>query len=597
MKISFLSAILILSFFAAVSAQVTPQIGIVIPSQNEIGAPSNTSVSVTFSIEMDASSINSSSFIVNSNSTGLHSGGISYVDETFTAVMVPDIMFRGGEVVTVVLTTAIQSTEGIPLESNYLWSFTIVVPTGVDVLAPQDSYPTNQTPLDIYIADFDNDIKLDIATANQNSADISVLFNNGDSTFTAPVNFSVGENPGGFCAADLNGDGFIDLACTSRRFDNVSVLLNNGNRTFGEQQGYPAGESPVPIIAGDFDGDGDMDLATANMWSNDVSILLNNGDGTFGTRFDFGIGGNIDSGRDDERWSDRLSELRSKNKDLYELLLDFPVGDGPYSIASGDLDRDGDLDLATANLTQGTLSILFNDGNGNFESGEQLTAGEYPSAVRIVDLNGDRDLDLICANMGSNSIYTYINDSNGNLSYYAQNNVGDSPNSVFCGDFDGDNDIDVVSANTWSDNITVMYNDGAANFITTWEYPVGSGPFSVYAGDLTGNGAVDLVTANSGSNDISFMMLVAGCEYYITGDFNNSGAFNVVDIISMHSKLATGSPDPGFYCECAGQEWGVVGDVNNSCTFNISDVIAGFSRLKTGTPLIEPCDQCLPSHP
>jgi len=198
--------------------------------------------------------------------------------------------------------------------------------------------------------------------------------------------------------------------------------------------------------------------------------------------------------------------------------------------------------------------------------------------------------------MGSNTIFTYINVANGDLDYYDQTAVGDFPNSVYCGDFDGDNDIDLVCANAWSDNITVLYNDGEANFLTTWEYSVGSGPFSVYGGDISGNGAIDLITANSGSDNVSILMLVEGCEYYIPGDFNNSGAFNVVDIISMHSKLATGNPIPGFFCECAGREWGVVADVNNSCSFNISDVIDGFSFLKTGAPPIEPCDQCLPSH-
>ena len=597
MKISLVSVILIISFGAIGFAQETPFISTITPSQHEIGAPYNTSISVIFSTTMDASSINSSSFLVNASSSGLHQGLITYNEDTFTAVMVPDDWFRGGEIVSVALTTDIRSSDNIPLENNYLWSFTIAVSAGVDVLTPPDNYQTNQTPLAVYIADFDNDLKLDIATANQNSADISVLYNIGDSAFASPANFEVGENPGDFCASDFDGDGYIDLACTSRRFDNVAVLLNNGDRTFGVQQGYPTGESPNSVVAGDFDADGDIDLATANMWSNDVSILLNNGDGTFGTRLDFGIGQPRALGRGGESWTERIAGFETKNKELYELLLEYPVGDGPYSIAAGDIDRDGDIDLATANLTQGTISILLNDGHAIFEAGALLDAGEYPSSVSFADLNGDRSLDLVCADLGLNTVYIYLNVSDGNLTYFGQNQTGDFPNSVFCGDLDGDSDIDMVTANVWSDDITVLYNDGEANFPSVWQYSVGTSPFAVYGADLSGNGAIDLVTANSGSDDVSVFMIVQGCEFYIPGDYNNNGAFNISDIIAMHSRLVTGNPEPGFTCYCAGREWGVVGDINNSCTFNINDVIHGISFMTTGAPPVEACDECLPSHP
>lgn len=87
------------------------------------------------------------------------------------------------------------------------------------------------------------------------------------------------------------------------------------------------------------------------------------------------------------------------------------------------------------------------------------------------------------------------------------------------------------------------------------------------------------------------------CGFYIVGDFNGSGAFNVADIVDSFSKLKTGSPDPGLECECrlgSGIVWAVAMDVNNSCTFNVADVVSGFSYLKTGSPEPVPCEDCPP---
>ncbi len=89
------------------------------------------------------------------------------------------------------------------------------------------------------------------------------------------------------------------------------------------------------------------------------------------------------------------------------------------------------------------------------------------------------------------------------------------------------------------------------------------------------------------------------CGFYVIGDYNGNGTFNVADIISSFSKLKTGSPNAYLLCECppGGNTWAVAMDVNNSCVFNIADVIAGFSKLKTGSPELVPCELCPPGDP
>jgi hypothetical protein len=83
----------------------------------------------------------------------------------------------------------------------------------------------------------------------------------------------------------------------------------------------------------------------------------------------------------------------------------------------------------------------------------------------------------------------------------------------------------------------------------------------------------------------------------VLGGYNNSGAFNVADIVDGYSRLKTGLPEPGYECEYPygrGNEWVVAMDVNNGCTFNVADIVDGYSKLKTGFPELEPCEDCPP---
>jgi len=101
------------------------------------------------------------------------------------------------------------------------------------------------------------------------------------------------------------------------RVNNVSILYNLGNRKFSDEVTFTAGTGARSVAIGDLDGDGDADLAIANVDDANISVLRN-------------LGG-LDAGY-------------FENSELYG------VGDHPYSVAIGDLDGDGDNDIATANF-------------------------------------------------------------------------------------------------------------------------------------------------------------------------------------------------------------------------------------------------------
>jgi hypothetical protein len=90
--------------------------------------------------------------------------------------------------------------------------------------------------------------------------------------------------------ADFNGDGKLDLAVANFDSFDVSILLGTGTGSFRAATNFDVGNSPVSVAVGDFNGDGKLDLAVANEDSNNVSILLGTGTGSFGAATNFNVG-------------------------------------------------------------------------------------------------------------------------------------------------------------------------------------------------------------------------------------------------------------------------------------------------------------------
>jgi hypothetical protein len=290
---------------------------------------------------------------------------------------------------------------------------------------------------------------------------------------------AAGDGPASVTAADLDGDADQDLAVANRESDNVTIQRNNGAGNFAQPASSPeaAGDFPVSVVATDLDGDGDRDLAVANQSSDNVTILQNNGAGNF------------------------LQPASSPEA----------TGDGPHSVAAGDLDGDGDQDLAVANEISGNLTILRNNGAGDFAqpASSPEAAGVTPASVAAADLDGDGDRDLAVANFESAHVTILRNNGAGNFAQPATSPeaVGTGPVSVAAADLNGDGDRDLAVANRDSDNVTILRNNGAGNFAQSAASPEAAGdfPFSVAAADLEGDGDQDLAVANRDSDSVTIL--------------------------------------------------------------------------------------------
>src|SRR5262249_10499372 len=151
------------------------------------------------------------------------------------------------------------------------------------------------------------------------------------------------------------------------------VLLGNGDGTFQAARTFAVGDCPQSVEVGDINNDGLLDLAVANSAtygvSPTVSVLLGNGDGTFQAARQFG------------------------------------AGSYPYSVAVGEVNGDGRLDLAVAKwISNGTVSVLLGNGDGTFQAPQQWAVAVGPFSVAVGDVNADGLLDLALANYGSANV-------------------------------------------------------------------------------------------------------------------------------------------------------------------------------------------------
>ena len=311
-------------------------------------------------------------------------------------------------------------------------SVSVLVNRGGGRFRARRDYDVGESPGSLAIGDVNGDRKPDIAVANEAADSVSVLLNVGDGTFEQRRDYSTGRAPVSVAIGDVNGDGSRDLTIANFVVPDanvvgvpgtVSVLLNNGDGGFQPKIDYQTGQRPQQIVIGDLTGDGKPDLATGNR-SDTVSVLRNRGNGTF------------------------------------EPPVDYRAGSGPRAIAVGDLNGDGRLDLATANTNVDvyTVSLLINGGDGSFRAKRDYRAGNGPFSIAIGDVNGDGRRDLAVAVVSGNGVSVLLNKGNGTFLPRSDYRTGREPWSVAIADLTGDGKRDLATANSVANSVSVLVN-------------------------------------------------------------------------------------------------------------------------------------------
>ncbi|MFN0244557.1 MAG: FG-GAP-like repeat-containing protein [Planctomycetota bacterium] len=361
---------------------------------------------------------------------------------------------------------------------------------GVFASTPLALGDPSTSPVSVTAADLDGDGDLDLATANftvDNIGSVTVYFQTNRGVFArAPLTLSGTGGGGAVRAADLDGDGDLDLVSANPLESTLTVFFQTSPGVFAAEP-LTLGDSnvtnqPSYVEPADLDGDGDVDLASANRAGHTLTVFLQASSGAFGS-----------------------------------LPLSFgnsSITIRPRSVAMGDMDDDGDLDVVSANSISNTLTIFMQSSPGVF-AGAPLTLGDvrvtpFPTSVAPADIDGDGDLDLVCANMLNVTVHFQTSPGvfgSSPLALESDGGLGAIPRSVAAVDLDLDGDLDVVSPNPSSDTLTISFQTSPGVFaappLLLGSPSVTDQPTSVIAADLDGDLDLDLVSANQAGDNLA----------------------------------------------------------------------------------------------
>ena len=354
-------------------------------------------------------------------------------------------------------------------------------------------------------ADLNGDGIPDLAGTGTNAA--AVMLGNGDGTFRAKVNFTVGGQAQDLAAGDFNGDGRMDLVVSlSDPTFSLSLLTGNGDGTFSAPVNFEntgAQEDSPAVVATDLDNDGRLDVVLAHAIScfvspcvaaRTITVMLGFGDGTF------------------------------------QLPFDIDVGTGMSRIAVGDFNRDGIKDLGIAGDNSRVYTLL-GVGNGTFLKQPIITLTADTlfvdgTDIDVADLNGDTIQDLVVA-IPTNGSRTAILIGNGDGTFQPARIITEPrlrvPQFQVIADFnrDGFLDLAIAVANGTEGLFEILNGNGDGTFRAPVLYLTPPANSSVGGGTL------------------------------VSGDFNRDGRPDIaLPIIGANPALAglvnsTGAPAPG----------------------------------------------------
>lgn len=366
-------------------------------------------------------------------------------------------------------------------------------------------------PSSAQLADLDGDADLDLVVANANVFvfSVTVFRNDGTGMFGSEASYSIGANPLDVELADLDNDGDTDIAVALQPWNmpqtnRFKLLMNAGNGTFGAAIASPTGSSPSDLLLTDTDLDGDIDLVLPIAASNQIVIYVNSGTGSYPTSVsyltsapmrdicaidgdgdgDFDLAGGTSAG---------VCVLHNAGNGTFPTFATHPAA-ASNVIARFDADGDGPDDLLLDVALESRFTVLIGTGTTFLPASEYL--GRVIRGFEVADFDADGDDDFVA---GADSLTFHRNSGDGRFFTVRSVVLGASSRYSSLTDLDGDGDLDAVVSTTTPPSMVVFWNAGDGEYGSPLTVPIATSMRALDTTDLDGDGDPDILVLTDGA--------------------------------------------------------------------------------------------------